>query len=142
MRNYRSTRTLWSALALSAAAMLPALPAHAAEGPTDQETFSVASNGQPTPVRHGLFTQTALGGFATFGGKSGFSNMEAFLALGVGVDFLSDFSIAAQFQLAPSAQNCYTKDPNDTCGSATLANSGSNTFTMAALDAVLSYRIQ
>jgi hypothetical protein len=138
MTNNRSARFLWSALALSAA-LLHARPAHA-EGPTDQETFSVASNGQPAAVRKGFFAQTALGGFATFGGKAGYSNMEAFLALGVGIDFLSDFSFGLQFQLAPSAENCYA--PDGTCSNATNANSGSKTFTMAALDAVLSYRIQ
>lgn len=144
MNNYRSPRFLGSALVLSAA-LLSAWSAHAAEGPTDQETFSVASNGQPAVVRHGFFAQTALGGFATLGGKAGYSNMEAFLALGFGVDFLSDFSFGFQFQLAPSSENCFA--PDTTCGSATIAggptgSSGSKTFTMAALDAVLSYRIQ
>jgi len=138
MPTHRSA-SLLSALAVSAAALLTAAPA-LAEGPTDQETFAVASNGQPTPVRHGFFAQTALGGFATFGGKSGYSNMEAFLALGVGFDFLSDFSFGVQFQLAPSAENCYATD--GICGSALLPNSGSKTFTMAGLNAVLSYRIQ
>jgi hypothetical protein len=128
---------------ISAVALLGARSARA-EGPTDQETFSVASNGTPTPVRHGLFAQTALGGFATFGGNSGYSNMEAFLALGVGVDFLDNFSFAAQFQLAPSAQNCFAPDtqPTGPCTSAVRPQSGSSTFTMAGIDGVLSYRVQ
>jgi hypothetical protein len=139
-----SARFLWSLLAVSLGTLLPTLPARA-QGDTGQESFSVASNGQQAPVRKGFFAQTALGGFATFGGAQSYSNMEAFLAIGLGFDFFSDFSAAFQFQLAPSAQNCYAPDGTTSppgCATPTQPSSGSNTFTMAALDAVLSYRIQ
>lgn len=98
---------------------------------------SVSSTGSPEPIRTGFYAETALGSFMTLGGADGYSNMEAFLSLGVGYDFVREFSVGLQFQLAPSAGDCY--GPSDSyCGASAQ---GSATFTMAAIDTIVTYRL-
>ena len=99
---------------------------------------SVSSTGSPEPIRTGFYAETALGSFLTLGGADSYSNMEAFLSLGVGYDIMREFSVGLQFQLAPSAGDCY--GPTDSyCAGASAQGSG--TFTMAAIDAIVTYRL-
>ena len=120
-----------------------AVPA-AAENQLDLS--SISSTGTPEAIRTGLYMETSLGAFMTLGGGDGYSNMEAFLALGVGYDILDvalgTLSAGLQFQLAPSAGDCYITDPSgaDLCSGAKAQ--GSSTFTMAAIDAVVSFRFR
>ncbi len=104
---------------------------------------SISSTGSPEPVRTGFYMETELGAFMTLGGAESYSNTEAFLGLGVGYDLLTvalgTLSAGLQFQLAPSAADCYITGPG---GADACPASGSSTFTMAAVDAVVSFRFQ
>ncbi len=127
------TRISAAGLLLAAAgSLLVAQPARAEQ----LDLSSISSNGSPDSVRTGFFAETSLGTFFTLGGADGYSNVEAFLGLGVGYDILRSLAVSLQFQLAPSAGDCY--GPNDSY----CPGSGSSTFTMVALDLQVSYRIE
>ncbi|MHB1843820.1 MAG: adventurous gliding motility protein CglE [Deltaproteobacteria bacterium] len=126
---------------LSVVAALVAVPAMAEQ----VDLSNVSSTGSPEPIRTGFFAETALGTFMTIGGADGYSNMEAFLSLGVGYDIMQAFSVGLQFQLAPNAGDCY--GPPGPSGNIDAYCSGANpqgssTFTMAALDLVASYKLE
>ncbi|HUB08961.1 MAG TPA: adventurous gliding motility protein CglE [Myxococcales bacterium] len=130
-----TTRISAAALFLAIGGLLAARPASAEQ----LDLSSISSNGSPEPVRTGFFVETSLGTFFTLGGNDGYSNVEAFLGIGVGYDILKELSVSLQFQLAPSAGDCYIAvDGNDDCGA---GGEGSSTFTMAALDLEVSYRV-
>jgi hypothetical protein len=128
-------------LALAAIGVVLARPAMAEQ----LDLSSIASNGSPQPVRTGFYVETSLGTFFTLGGNDGYSNVEAFLGLGVGYDILRELSVSLEFQLAPSAGDCYIANSagQDNCGAGAngAASQGSSTFTMAALDLEVSYRV-
>ncbi len=128
-------RHLSLSLAVLVFAVIAAAPAQAEQ----LDLSNVSSTGSPEPVRTGFYAETALGTFMTLGGADGYSNMEAFLSLGVGYDIFDAFAVGVQFQLAPSAGDCY--GPSDAYCSGSSAQ-GSSTFTMAALDLVLSYKLE
>ncbi len=119
-----------------AATAFAAVPAAQAE---QLDLSSIASNGSPEPVRTGFYAETSLGTFFTLGGGDSYSNVEAFLGLGLGYDITRWLAVGLQFQLAPSAGDCYVINSagNDQCPA-----QGSSTFTMGALDLVVSGRIE
>ncbi len=136
-----------SRLATGVVPFLLALPISApAQAENQIDLSSISSTGTPEPVRTGFYMETSLGAFMTLGGGDSYSNMEAFLALGAGYDILDvalgTLSAGLQFQLAPSAGDCYITDSggNDLCSGAKAQ--GSSTFTMAAVDAVVSFRFR
>ncbi len=100
---------------------------------------SVSSTGSPEPIRTGFYAETSLGTFFTLGGGDGYSNVEAFLGIGVGYDIIKELSVSVQFQLAPSAGDCYVVNG---AGADQCPQLGSSTFTMLAIDAEVSYRLQ
>src|SRR5215472_15877872 len=67
----------------------PVQPTAAAEQQAD--LYSVNDTGSPQKIRRGLFAETSLGGFMTLGGQGSYSNLELFLALGIGYDITKDF---------------------------------------------------
>jgi hypothetical protein len=135
-----TTRISAAALFLAIGGLLAARPASAEQ----LDLSSISSNGSPEPLRTGFYVETSLGTFFTLGGNDGYSNVEAFLGIGVGYDILKELSVSLQFQLAPSAGDCYIAvGGNDECGPGTngAPSQGSSTFTMAALDLEISYRV-
>jgi hypothetical protein len=125
-----------SGLAAVAALLLTAVPA-LADNQLDLST--VSSTGSPEPIRTGFYAETSLGTFFTLGGGDSYSNVEAFLGIGVGYDIIKELSVSVQFQLAPSAGDCYVVN---SAGADQCPTSGSSTFTMLAIDAEISYRLQ
>jgi hypothetical protein len=122
-------------LAAVAALLLTAAPALAEQ----LDLSSVSSTGSPEPIRTGFYAETSLGTFFTLGGGDSYSNVEAFLGIGVGYDILKELSVSVQFQLAPSAGDCYVVNGS---GADQCPTAGSSTFTMLAIDAEVSYRFQ
>jgi hypothetical protein len=128
------------ALFLAVACLLPA--GALAQSPTQGETpqqaqqadlYSVNATGSPEKIRTGFFADTSVGGYLTLGGQGSYSNLSAFLEIGVGYDLTKDLSVALRFQLGPSASNCY----------AAAANScppNTDTFTITTGDLAVSYR--
>ncbi len=121
-------------LAAVAALLLTAVPALA-----DIDLSAVSSTGSPEPIRTGFYAETSLGTFFTLGGGDSYSNVEAFLGIGVGYDILKELSVSVQFQLAPSAGDCYVVNG---AGADQCPAAGSSTFTMLAIDAEVSYRFE
>jgi hypothetical protein len=115
-----------SGLAAVAALLLTAVPALA---DNQLDLSSVSSTGSPEAIRTGFYAETSLGTFFTLGGGDSYSNVEAFLGIGVGYDITKALSVSVQFQLAPSAGDCYVVN-------------GADTFTMLAIDAEVSYRFE
>ncbi len=128
--------------ALAAVVVISAGSALAADNAGSTDLSSINANGSPEPIRTGFFTETAMGGFLTIGGQN-YSNTEAFLSIGAGYDVLENLSIGGQFQLAPSAQDCYNLQGNNySCGAASgNTPGGAATFTISAIDLKVSYRI-
>ncbi|MBX7096325.1 MAG: adventurous gliding motility protein CglE [Myxococcaceae bacterium] len=69
--------------------------------------------GVPLKVRTGFFTETDIGGFLTLGGDDAYSNLQAYLQLGVGYQFnLGDedkhyIPVGLHVGIGASAGNCY-----------------------------------
>jgi hypothetical protein len=132
MRNLRSS----AGVAAVAALMLAAMPALA---DNQLDLSSVSSTGSPEPIRTGFYAETSLGTFFTLGGGDSYSNVEAFLGIGLGYDIIKELSVSVQLQLAPSAGDCYVVNA---AGTDQCPQAGSSTFTMLAIDAEVSYRLQ
>lgn len=65
-------------------------------------------------IRSGFFADVNMGGFFTMGGKnskgkSGPSNAQAYLQLGVGYDIARNVSVGASFGLGASASSCFAE---------------------------------
>ena len=125
-----------SGLAAVAALLLTAVPALA---DNQLDLSSVSSTGSPEAIRTGFYAETSLGTFFTLGGGDSYSNVEAFLGIGVGYDITKALSVSVQFQLAPSAGDCYVVNG---AGADQCPAAGSDTFTMLAIDAEVSYRFE
>lgn len=131
-------RTLksFAGIAAVAALSLAAMPARA---DNQLDLSAVSSTGTPEPIRTGFYAETSLGTFFTLGGGDSYSNVEAFLGIGVGYDIIPQLSVSVQFQLAPSAGDCYVVN---SAGADQCPTAGSSTFTMLAIDAEISYRLE
>jgi hypothetical protein len=105
-----------------------------AESSTQTDLYSVNATGAPEKMRTGLFADTSVGGYLTFGGQGSYSNLSAFLEIGVGYDLTKDLSLALRFQLGPSASNCYAAEANS------CPAKNTDTFTISTGDLAVSYR--
>ncbi|MHB8418524.1 MAG: adventurous gliding motility protein CglE [Myxococcales bacterium] len=137
------TRSLSAVLLAAVGLTLAARPARAEQ----VDLSMISSNGSPEPVRTGFYAETELGTFFTLGGADQYSNVEAFLGLGAGYEFnvapWLSMGVGLQFQLAPSSGDCYEQTDSG-CAAAPGGPppQGTSTFTMAALDAEVSFRFR
>jgi hypothetical protein len=104
------------------------------EGSTQTDLYSVNATGSPEKMRTGFFADTSVGGYLTLGGQGSYSNLSAFLEIGVGYDILRDLSVALRFQLGPSASDCYA------AAAGSCPNPNPDTFTITTMDLAVSYR--
>jgi hypothetical protein len=70
------------------------------------------SEGVPLQVRRGFFTETDIGGFFTLGGDNAYSNLQTYLQLGVGYQFVVNngagiVPIGFHVAIGANAQNCF-----------------------------------
>lgn len=119
-----------SPIAMAQAAAAPAQ----GEGQTQTDLYSVNATGSPEKIRTGFFADTSVGGYLTLGGQGSYSNLSAFLEIGVGYDIIKELSVALRFQLGPSASNCYAAEANS------CPAKNTDTFTITTGDLAVSYR--
>jgi hypothetical protein len=105
-----------------------------ADSSTQTDLYSVNATGSPEKMRTGFFADTSVGGYLTFGGQDSYSNLSAFLEIGVGYDILRDLSVALRFQLGPSASDCYA------AAAKSCPAPNPDTFTITTMDLAVSYR--
>lgn len=79
------------------------------------------SEGVPLQVRRGFFTETDIGGYFTVGGKSGYSNLQVYLQLGIGYQFTINegkglIPIGFHAGFGSVQQNCFAQlQADNTC---------------------------
>jgi hypothetical protein len=93
---------------------------------------AVAPHGVPLQDRRGFYTETDIGAFFTVGGNDYYSNAQSYLQLGVGVDVLDHFSLAAHVGFGASAFNCFAGRVGELCAQ-------TDAFTLTFFDLQLAY---
>ena len=125
---------LFLALACAASGTAMAQAAAQGEGSTQTDLYSVNATGSPEKMRTGLFAETSVGGYLTVGGQGSYSNLSAFLEIGIGYDLTKELALTARFQLGPSSADCYA------AATGSCPNPNPDTFTITTGDLAVSYR--